>query len=269
MHEHDHRRVGLARRVFLDEHQIVVRLSATARRAKSANALGCVRCAVWPASSITTRSAEKSSASRVVDSTCQGVVSVLRPMRHGTVTSPNENDGSLTSVSSCASNSWSRARSSLRRPGSILQAGAEMMLHVDGLFGDRLGVRPPVGPRDGRFEDRQRGDEVGPEAGGEETDRTAVAVGDDRGAPLPHRDDDVVRVFVEGLRRRCVAGPSPAPPVVGDHRELGHQLVQHAGEARTRIEHPVHEHDHRRVGVGGRVLDDLQRLISHGRGSLG
>jgi hypothetical protein len=46
---------------------------------------------------------------------------------------------------------------------------------------------------------------------------------------------------------------------IGTHG-CSHQ-PDHAREARVRVEQPVHEHDHGRVGIIGRMFDDVDQFV--------
>ena len=117
----------------------------------------------------------------------------------------------------------SRAPSRRRRRRAARACGAGLA-HAPPLeHGPELGrsahhlvvVGPPVGERHRRLEDRERGDEVGPQYRGHEPDDAAVAVTDDGRAPPVERVD---RVLPRGRPATSAADPRVSDPSPGGRR---------------------------------------------------
>ncbi len=235
--------------------------AATARRAKSAKPLGCMRCAVCPASSISISSQSSSSRRWLVVPKRHDAESVPRPTRRGTVSCPGVQRAGDEAWSSCANNACSRLRFHVQGGARLaLEAGAEVLLLC-------RRSRPRSCPSTATMAATASTARTAPAR------RPAPARAPRRGTrrcrceavpPLPWRGGRPrPRAGRRRDRRATTQGWHPArvpptAPVVGEHRVIG----QGGGrddtlEAVARVEHAVHEHDDGRAGHA-RVLLDVQ-----------
>ena len=190
----------------------------------SANSRGCVRCAVWPASS-KQHEVGVEHARRAARPTRSPTASCRRCLRRGTGprrrrarTARLDDEREITSPRHLVGGAL-LGRPARRIPRS---SGGASACSSSGPLHHLVVVGPPVGQRDRRLEHRQRRDAIGTQHRGHQRDHAAVAVTDDGGAPV-RRSPSIASLRVVGQRGRrlVVARLAPAPPVVRHHGEVG------------------------------------------------